>query len=70
MGYAHHSLRDHPIVFAFAETGSSPLYIKLIKKEKATKVKRIFPEFKTKREVFDEKVYKRLLSENSLKDDE
>ena len=36
MGHAHHSLREHPIMFGFAETGSSPLYIKLIKKEKAT----------------------------------
>jgi hypothetical protein len=35
--------------------------IKAVLKEKATKVKRIFPEFKTKREVFDEKVYNRLL---------
>ena len=44
--------------------------IKVVLKEKATKVKRIFPEFKTKREVFDEKVYNRQLLENSLKDDE
>ena len=44
--------------------------IKAVLKEKATKVKCIFPDFETEREVFDEKVYNRQLLENSLKDDE
>lgn len=44
--------------------------IRAVLKEKATKVESIFPDFETEREVFDEKVYKRLLLENSLKDDE
>ncbi len=25
-GLCHHSLREHPIVFGFAETGSSPIF--------------------------------------------
>ena len=44
--------------------------IRAVLKKKTTKVKRIFPEFETEREVFDEKVYNRQLLENSLKDDE
>ena len=44
--------------------------IKAVLKEKATKVESIFPDIETEREVFDEKVYKRQLLENSLKDDE
>ena len=27
MGSAHHSLREHPIMFAFGETGSSPILV-------------------------------------------
>ena len=35
--------------------------IKAVLKEKATKVESIFPDIETEREVFDEKVYNRLL---------
>jgi hypothetical protein len=36
MGYAHHSLRKHPIMFGFAETGSNPVALKQNKNREPT----------------------------------